>query len=72
MWLVAGNPDLGQYTSPEQEPVDFGVDEDQYMLGTLPVAAPEIIKWAEQYFIAALLPNLDGIRIARLAGEDSP
>lgn len=24
-WDVAGNPDLGEYTSPNQEPVDFGV-----------------------------------------------
>ncbi|MDD2380958.1 MAG: hypothetical protein WCY58_05775 [Mariniphaga sp.] len=24
-WEVAGNPDLGEYTSPDQEPVDFGV-----------------------------------------------
>src|SRR5690606_2353940 len=24
-WQVAGNPDLGAYTTPEQEPVDFGI-----------------------------------------------
>ena len=24
-WSVAGNPDLGEYTSPKQEPVDFGM-----------------------------------------------
>jgi hypothetical protein len=24
-WQVAGNPDLGKFTSPKQEPVDFGV-----------------------------------------------
>jgi len=24
-WQVAGNPDLGEFTSPKQEPVDFGV-----------------------------------------------
>src|ERR1041385_5247441 len=24
-WQVAGDPDLGQYTTPKQQPVDFGV-----------------------------------------------
>jgi len=24
-WTIAGNPDLGKWTSPEQEPVDFGI-----------------------------------------------
>ena len=24
-WSVAGNPDLGKYTSDRQEPVDFGI-----------------------------------------------
>ncbi len=53
-----------QYCSPEA--LDFGVDDDRYMTGTLPVAAPEIIKHNEQYYIAALLPSLKGIRIAKL------
>lgn len=24
-WTIAGNPDLGAYTTPEQQPVDFGI-----------------------------------------------
>ena len=24
-WQVAGDPDLGEYTSPKQQPVDFGI-----------------------------------------------
>ena len=24
-WQVAGDPDLGKYTSPNQQPVDFGI-----------------------------------------------
>jgi hypothetical protein len=24
-WQIAGDPDLGQYTSPKQQPVDFGI-----------------------------------------------
>jgi hypothetical protein len=53
-----------QYCSPD--PLSFGVDDDRYSIGTLPVAAPEIIEHEGQYYIAALLPGLDGIRIARL------
>ena len=33
---------------------------------TLPIAAPEIIKHEGTYYIAALLPSLQGIQIARL------
>jgi hypothetical protein len=46
----------------------FGINQDdRYFLGTLPVAAPEIIFHKGQYYIAALNQGaLDGIRIAKL------
>jgi hypothetical protein len=53
-----------QYAS--RNPMAFGVGDDRYRIGTLPVAAPEIVEYQGQYFIAALRPNLDGIRMARL------
>lgn len=53
-----------QYRS--DDPLDFGVDTDRYLVSTLPVAAPEIIEHEGQMYIAALNLNLDGIRIARL------
>lgn len=53
-----------QYCS--SNPLDFGVDHDRKMIGQLPVAAPEIIKHKDKYYIAALLPDLKGIRIAKL------
>ena len=53
-----------QYCS--RDPLYFGVDDDSLRIGTLPAAAPEIIEHEGQYYIAALLPGLDGIRIARL------
>jgi len=56
-----------QYASPN--PFDFGVGHDRYRTGTLPVAAPEIILHEGRYYIAALKPGLDGIRIARLRWE---
>ncbi|MBE3097467.1 MAG: hypothetical protein IMZ44_10110 [Planctomycetes bacterium] len=48
------------------DPLDFGVNDDRCLLGTLPVAAPEIIEHEGQTFIAALLPSLKGIQVARL------
>jgi len=46
----------------------FGINQDgRYLLGTLPVAAPEIILHEGQYYLAALNEGaLDGIRIAKL------
>ena len=53
-----------QYCS--ANPLDFGVDDDRYLIGTLEVAAPEIIYHNGQYYIASLMQSLKGIRIAKL------
>lgn len=53
-----------QYCS--ADPLAFGDDSDKYMVGQLPVAAPEIIKANKQYYIVALKPGLDGMRMAKL------
>lgn len=53
-----------QYVSPN--PLDFGVGHDEYKIGSLPVAAPEIIYHEGEEYIAYLNPGLNGIRIARL------
>jgi len=47
-------------------PFDFGTDSDKFIVGSLPVAAPEIIKVGDQYYIIALKPGLDGMRAAKL------
>jgi hypothetical protein len=49
-----------------KDPLNFGINDDQFLLGTLPVAAPEIIEHEGQTYIASLLPSLKGIRIAKL------
>jgi Glycosyl hydrolases family 32 N-terminal domain len=50
-----------------RDPLDFGVDRDLgHFVCTLPLAAPEIIQHDGQHYIAALLPSLKGIQIARL------
>lgn len=50
-----------------RDPLNFGVDDNaSFYVSSLPIAAPEIAKVDGQYFIAALLPSLKGIQIARL------
>lgn len=55
------------YASPN--PLYFGVDEDSKKVCTLPIAAPEIIHEDGQYYIAALNPGLDGVRVIKLKWE---
>jgi hypothetical protein len=49
-----------------KDPLDFGKDNDRYLVETIPYAAPEIIESEGQTYIAVLLPNLKGIQIAKL------
>lgn len=58
-----------QYAS--ANPLDFGVGQDDFNIGTLAVAAPEIVYYEGAYYIAALNTGLDGIRIARLGWQPS-
>lgn len=53
-----------QYCS--SDPMDFGLNTDSLMVGTLPVGAPEIVRHEGQYYIACLKGTLDGIKMARL------
>jgi hypothetical protein len=50
-----------------RDPLNFGIDDDaNHFVTTLPVAAPEILRDKDQWYIAALLPSLKGIQVARL------
>ncbi len=49
-----------------RNPLNFGIDDDSCFVCTLPIAAPEIVLHEGKYYIASLLPNLKGIRLARL------
>jgi hypothetical protein len=53
-----------QYSS--INPFYFGIDSDDCMISQLPVAAPEIIKVKNQYYIVSLKPSLDGMMAAKL------
>lgn len=55
-----------------KDPTDFGVNDDRCLVATLPVAAPEIVEHEGGLYIAALLPSLKGIQIARLAFVPKP
>jgi hypothetical protein len=48
------------------DPSDFGIEDDAKLVANLPVAAPEQIEHDGEWYIAALNPGLDGIRMARL------
>ncbi len=57
-----------------KDPTDFGVDEhaDEHFVCLLPVAAPEVVIHDNQHYIAALLPDIQGIRLARLKWIPDP
>jgi hypothetical protein len=52
-----------------KDPAEFGIDDDKYLVATVPYAAPEIIEYENQAYVAALLPSLKGIQIAKLKWE---
>lgn len=66
----ADPPQTSVYRS--KNPMDFGLDSDRYLVGMMPVAAPELVEHEGQLYMAALLPNLKGIRIARLKWAPKP
>lgn len=57
-----------------RDPFNFGINDDSYYLCRFNMAAPEIVKVGQQYYVASLNLNLDGIRIAKLDWKtaDSP
>lgn len=70
VFVLFRNQIYGQYAQcavyQSNNPLNFGIDDDQYFVKLMPYAAPEIIHHDGQYYIAALKKELDGIQIARL------
>jgi len=58
------NPQTSVFRS--RDPLNFAVHDDSNRVTFLPVAAPEIIQYRDEWYIASLMPKLDGIRIAKL------
>ncbi|MGC1273094.1 MAG: hypothetical protein WBC44_05265 [Planctomycetaceae bacterium] len=48
------------------DPLNFGLEDDSKLVGGLPIAAPELIEHEGKWYLAALNPGLDGIRMTRL------
>lgn len=63
----AGPPTTSVYRS--KDPMDFGIDEkaDAKFVCLLEVAAPELFVHEGRWYIAALMPDIQGIRLAKLA-----
>ena len=55
-----------------KDPMNFGIDDDRYLVCTLPIGAPEIAVHEGQDYIACLLPSIKGIRIVRLDWVEKP
>jgi hypothetical protein len=49
-----------------KDPKDFGRNDDRYLVETMPFAAPEVIDFEGQTYLAVLLPSLKGIQLAKL------
>ncbi|MEW6237022.1 MAG: hypothetical protein AB1656_16680 [Candidatus Omnitrophota bacterium] len=49
-----------------KNPLLFGVNDDSKYVGSLPIAAPEIVEHEGSEYIAYLLPGLNGIQISLL------
>ena len=62
----AYGPDAETRVYRSRDPRYFGIDDDRLLVAALPVAAPEIVEHAGETYIAALMPDLKGIRLARL------
>ena len=55
-----------------KDPASFGIDDDRFLVATLPVAAPEIVDYDGETYMAALLPSLKGIQIVKLTFVNKP
>jgi hypothetical protein len=66
-----GGPQTCVYRS--TDPLNFGINQDRlYFVCKLPIAAPEIIRYEGQDYVAALMPDVKGIRIAKLGWRPKP
>ena len=55
------------------DPRHFGLDQDEgFLVARLPVAAPEILEHEERTWLAALTPDLEGIRLVLLEWVPRP
>jgi len=63
---IKGSQEYATSVYRSQEPLDFGVDSDKNRIGSLPFEVVRIIKDGSDFYITALNPDYDGIRLARM------
>jgi hypothetical protein len=49
-----------------RDPLDFGVDNDQFRISSLPFEAVRLVRYDGQSYIAALKPDLTGMMMAKM------
>ena len=49
-----------------KDPLNFGINDDQFHVHTMPLAAPEVILYEGEYYLASLMHSLKGIKIAKM------
>lgn len=52
-----------------RDPLDFGIDDDRFLIAELPIAAPELVLEDGQWYVASVLFSAGGTGIARLAWD---
>jgi hypothetical protein len=50
----------------------FGIDDDSHLVRTLALAAPAVFVYEGQWYIASLLPGLDGVQLSKLKWIAAP
>jgi hypothetical protein len=69
MFRAHPDKDTGEYRTSiyrSSNPLDFGVDSDQYLIGSLHFEVVRIIRNGRDFYISALNPGYTGIRLARM------
>ena len=61
---TGSDPETTVYCSPD--PLDFGTGDDQYRIGTLPIAAPEIVEKNGEFYVGWIRTTYDGLQISRM------
>ena len=63
---IKGSDEYATAVYHSRNPLDFGVDSDEYLVGSLPFEVVRIIKDGPDFYLTALNPHYDGIRLARM------
>jgi hypothetical protein len=54
------------------DPLDFGCDSDEKKIGTIQVAAPEVVTVGQQTYISTVEDLRGGVQVYRLNWMDDP